>query len=147
MNKQKQNLFIFLTCFFLSLSLSLFSRRADALEKISAEKCNIGSFDFRKMGIEIITFELLQSRYYNVISLEQLMEQSTSAKGAVFVLYNVARLETILSHFNDNVQNGVYEELPQLKDIHFELLKEEVNPIDYSTLFNYNFIRNPFHNL
>lgn len=96
------------------------------MERISAEKCNIGSYDFPKLGIEIVSFELLQSRYSSVVSLEQLMEQSTTAKGAVFVLYNVARLETILTAFDEQVRKGFYEKLPDLDTIDFGLLKEEV---------------------
>lgn len=96
------------------------------MEKISTEKCNIPSYDFRKLGIEIVTFELLQSRYSNVICLEQLTEQSTTAKGAVFILYNIARLETILSTFDERVKKGYYRELPKLDEVNFDLLKEEV---------------------
>lgn len=46
--------------------------------------------------------------------------------GASFILYNSARIETILRKFNEKVEVGYYNMLPELSDINFGLLCEEV---------------------
>lgn len=47
--------------------------------------------------------------------------------GAAFILYNSARLESLLRRFDEKVENGDYEGLPPLDSINFTLLDEEVS--------------------
>lgn len=110
---------------------SLCRQRAVMVEQIANEKGNSIKYDCRKLAFEIVGFELLQSRVANVIALDQMTDHSTTVKGANFVLYNVARLETILSTFDAQVDNGYYAKLPALSAIDFKLLKEEVIAIGF----------------
>lgn len=96
------------------------------MEEVSKEKTEAVSYDCNKFGADIVKFELLQTRYANIISLEQLVQSAASQKGAVFILYNVARLEKILDQFNERVQGGQYDRLPAIDDVDFSLLKDEV---------------------
>lgn len=82
--------------------------------------------DYVKLGAGIVAFDLLRTKYTNVIQLDQLIAQSTTSKGAAFILYNVARLQTILHSFDEQVSSGTYAKLPPLDQIDFNLLKEEV---------------------
>lgn len=45
--------------------------------------------------------------------------------GASFILYNSARIETLLRTFEERVQQSTYEQLPALDDINLSLLNEE----------------------
>lgn len=97
-----------------------------AESKYGSDKENHINYDFVKLGAGLTTFDLLRIKHTNVIQLEQLIAQSSTSKGAAFILYNVARLESILSVFDANVASGAYNKLPELDQIDFALLKEEV---------------------
>lgn len=47
--------------------------------------------------------------------------------GASFILYNSARIETLLSKYDHGVQTQFYPETPPLDRVDLALLKEEVN--------------------
>lgn len=94
--------------------------------KYGNEKENFILYDYVKLGAGIVTFDLLRTKHSNVIPLEQLIAQSTTSKGAAFILYNVARLQSILATFDEHVSSGSYAKLPALDQIDFTLLKEEV---------------------
>lgn len=49
-----------------------------------------------------------------------------SSKGANYILYNSARLETLLRTFAAQVDAGVYEPLPPLEKIDLSVLEDEV---------------------
>lgn len=49
-----------------------------------------------------------------------------SSKGANYILYNSARLETLLRTFQAQVNLGVYESLPPLDKIDLSVLEDEV---------------------
>lgn len=49
-----------------------------------------------------------------------------SSKGANYILYNSARLETLLRTFASHVNDGVYEPLPPLEKVDLSLLEDEV---------------------
>lgn len=52
-----------------------------------------------------------------------------SSKGANYILYNSARLETLLRTFASQVNEGVYEPLPSLEKVDLSLLEDEVRLI------------------
>lgn len=94
--------------------------------KYGTEKENFILYDYVKLGACIVTFDLLRTKHTNVIPLDQLIAQSSTSKGAAFILYNVARLQSILNTFDEQVSSGAYNKLPTLDQIDFSLLKEEV---------------------
>lgn len=94
--------------------------------KYGTEKPNLILYDYVKLGAGIVSFDLLRTRHTNVIPLDQLIAQSSTSKGAAFILYNVARLQSILSTFEEHVSSGAYNKLPTIDQIDFSLLKEEV---------------------
>lgn len=47
--------------------------------------------------------------------------------GAAFILYNSARLESLLRKFEEKVENGEYGKLPPIESIDFALLDEDVS--------------------
>ncbi|KAL7745194.1 hypothetical protein ACLKA6_008245 [Drosophila palustris] len=57
-----------------------------------------------------------------------------SSKGASYILYNSARLETLLRTFNAQVNAGVYEPLPPLETIDLSLLEDE---LDWQLIYGY----------
>lgn len=112
--------------------LFLFFRcRAMDMEKMAdmkygQEKENYILYDYMKLGAGIVAFDLLRTKHTNVIPLDQLIAQSSTSKGAAFILYNVARLQSILTTFDEHVSSGNFNKLPALDQIDFTLLKEEV---------------------
>jgi len=50
-----------------------------------------------------------------------------SSKGASYVLYNSARLETLMRTFASMVNAGVYEPLPPLGEIDLSILEDDVS--------------------
>lgn len=88
-------------------------------ENIVLDKC-------QKLGAAIVTFDLLKIKHFNAIDFEKLMTSTSTVKGAAFILYNVARLQTLLASFDQQVQRGFYDALPDFSQMNFSLLKEEV---------------------
>lgn len=88
-------------------------------ENVIIDKC-------QKLGTAIVTFDLLKIKHFNAIDFEKLMTGTTIIKGAAFILYNVARLQTLLASFDQLVSKGFYAPLPDFDTIDFRLLKEEV---------------------
>lgn len=95
------------------------------------EKC-------QKLGMAIVTFDLLKIKHFNAIDFEKVMTVKSTIKGAAFILYNVARLQTLLASFDHQVSRGCYAPLPHFEKVDFGLLKEEVR---YVSLFVYFFYR------
>lgn len=83
-------------------------------------------YDFTKLGQAVAIFELLKVKHGSPIPIGNAMRQSCSAKGAVFVLYNVARVQRVLITFNEKVADGYYAPLPEFDQIDVSLLREEV---------------------
>lgn len=81
-------------------------------------------YDFDKLGQAVAIFDLLKVKHANTIPITA--KQSCSAKGAVFILYNVARVQRVLTTFNEKVHSGYYIPLPDLDQIDVCELKEEV---------------------
>lgn len=105
--------------------------RSHAMEKMAELKYEnrqepFDGFDFRKLGAAIVTFDLLKVKYPTAIDFDSLVEKQSTVKGSAFILYNVARIQTLLEKFDTQVKNGFYDELPEINQIDFSLLKEEV---------------------
>lgn len=83
-------------------------------------------YDIEKLGQAVAIFDLLKIKHANPIPVGNVIKQSCSAKGAVFILYNVARVQRVLNTFNEKVASGYYSPLPELDQIDVSLLKEEV---------------------
>jgi arginyl-tRNA synthetase len=54
-----------------------------------------------------------------------------NVSGAVFILYNYARLATILRQFEEKVQLGYYPQLIPYEEVDFLLLSKEVSYISF----------------
>lgn len=63
--------------------------------------------------------------------------------GASFVLYNTARIATIIMKYNEKVSRGDYPNLPDIKNVDFSQLQEEVRIVfqnfELITLYFLNF--------
>ena len=61
--------------------------------------------------------------------------RDSATSSGVFVMYNCARLATLLRRFEQEVERGTYPPLPPVDEIKFELLREEVKfrRLPYST--------------
>lgn len=97
-------------------------------ENIIIDKC-------QKLGAAIVTFDLLKIKHFNAIDFEKLMAATSTIKGAAFILYNVARLQTLLASFDHQVSRGFYDPLPDFDKIDFGLLKEEVCLYAHTAVF------------
>lgn len=71
------------------------------------------------LGNGAATFDLLEVKFTSHIRADNF---STKA----FILYNSARLETLMHNFKAKIQEGYYPPLPHFDDIDLELLREEV---------------------
>ncbi|XP_038214257.1 DALR anticodon-binding domain-containing protein 3 [Zerene cesonia] len=87
----------------------------------------------RHLGESAVAFELLQIKPSSPVKI-QFDASSGSSKGAAFILYNCARLETIIKTFNEHVNDGRYPTLPKFEDIDFSLL---TNEDEWCLIFNY----------
>lgn len=88
-------------------------------ENAVVDKCN-------KLGAAIVTFDLMRIKHFNAIDSDKLMPATSATKSAAFVLYNFARLHTLLATFDRQVARGFYAPLPDFDEIDFGLLKTEV---------------------
>uniref|UniRef100_A0A1A9W8P2 DALR anticodon binding domain-containing protein n=1 Tax=Glossina brevipalpis TaxID=37001 RepID=A0A1A9W8P2_9MUSC len=76
-----------------------------------------------RLGSAAVTVDLLEVRHSSPVKIIRCGQGSS--KGASFILYNSARLESLLRSFDERVANGDYESLPPLNSINWELLNEE----------------------
>ncbi|XP_078597932.1 DALR anticodon-binding domain-containing protein 3-like isoform X2 [Branchiostoma floridae x Branchiostoma japonicum] len=90
------------------------------------------------MTAAAIKFELLFTSCQNIAKLDLSIKESREGpqdnKGGAFILYNCARLATLFKHYQEDVQAGVYPDLPDISSVDFSLLKEEE---EWELLFNY----------
>ncbi|XP_066283604.1 DALR anticodon-binding domain-containing protein 3-like [Branchiostoma lanceolatum] len=90
------------------------------------------------MTAAAIKFELLFTSCQNIAKLDLSIKESGEGpqdnKGGAFILYNCARLATLFKHYQEDVQAGVYPDLPDIGSVDFSLLKEEE---EWELLFNY----------
>lgn len=86
-----------------------------------------------RLGTAAVTVDLMEVRFSSPVQIIRSGKGST--KGAAFILYNSARLESLLRRFDEKVDNGDYEGLPPIDSIDFTLLDEEVSAIVNSVYF------------
>lgn len=79
-----------------------------------------------KLGRAASIVDLMEMKHSAPVGLATVPGLSSS-KGATFILYNSARLETLFRTFDQRVAAGVYQELPDIDEVDFSLLKEEVS--------------------
>lgn len=89
-------------------------------ENVIIDKC-------QKLGAATVTFDFMKIKHFNAIDFDKVMTTTSTIKGAAFILYNVARLQTLLASFDHKVSRGFYNPLPDFDQIDFGLLKEEVS--------------------
>ncbi|KAK3608097.1 hypothetical protein CHS0354_004754 [Potamilus streckersoni] len=85
-----------------------------------------------------IKFELLASTARNMVKLDLSHDIADGtlgdAGGGAFVMYNCARLSTLLSHFQESVDKGLYPSLPPIEEVDFSTLREQE---EWHLLFQY----------
>lgn len=80
-----------------------------------------------KLGNYAVTVDLLEVKISSPVSLNWNSCGNGSSKGASFILYNSARLKTLLENFDSKVKSGYYPKLPDFEEIDIGQLKEEVS--------------------
>lgn len=78
-----------------------------------------------RLGCADVTVSLLEVKHTSPVQIKTFGMGGT--KGALFLLYNSARLETILRTFEERIQYNEYDRQPEMKDIDWSLLSEEVS--------------------
>lgn len=115
-----------------------------AESKYGSNKENVVIDKCQTLGAAVVIFDLLKVKHYNAIDMEKLMKAtSPTVKGAAFILYNVARLQTLLAAFDQQVAKGFYAPLPPFDQIDFGLLKTEVRL--FACLFIFDLVSMLFH--
>ncbi|XP_028025857.1 DALR anticodon-binding domain-containing protein 3-like isoform X1 [Bombyx mandarina] len=77
------------------------------------------------LGESAVVFELLQTRPSSAVKINMNCSLMGSSKGASFILYNCARLETIIRTYNERISEGTYPSLPDFNETDFTLLTHE----------------------
>uniref|UniRef100_W8C8L5 DALR anticodon-binding domain-containing protein 3 n=1 Tax=Ceratitis capitata TaxID=7213 RepID=W8C8L5_CERCA len=78
-----------------------------------------------RLGAAAVTVDLMEVRHSSPVQIIRSGKGST--RGAAFILYNSARLESLLRKFEEKVENGEYGKLPPIESIDFALLDEDVS--------------------
>lgn len=92
--------------------------------RVSQEKVLINLVN--ELGKAAVTVDLLEVKHSSPVGLSTIVGHSSS-KGAAFILYNSARLETLFRTYNQKVESGYYQKLKEFFDDSVCHLKEEVN--------------------
>lgn len=82
----------------------------------------------RKMAEASIIFELLSIKPSRPVFINIHKEEGrslTNTKGASFILYNTARIASIIEKYNKGASSGEYPNLIEVKDVDFSLLDDE----------------------
>lgn len=72
----------------------------------------------QRLGESAAKLDLLEVKHSSALKL-------TGDPKKAFILYNSARMETLLEKFAEKEQEGYYEKLPKIEDIDFSHLKED----------------------
>lgn len=78
-----------------------------------------------QIGTAAVTIDLLEVKHSSPVQIVRNAKGST--RGASFILYNSARLETLLRTFESRSREGFYVPLPELQSISWDLLNKEVS--------------------
>ncbi|XP_073829415.1 DALR anticodon-binding domain-containing protein 3 [Musca autumnalis] len=76
-----------------------------------------------RLGTAAVTVDLLEVKHTSPVQIIRNGQGST--KGASFLLYNSARLESLLRTFEERIERRSYEPTPEISDIDWNLLNEE----------------------
>lgn len=87
-----------------------------------------------KLGLAAVSIDLLEVKHTSPVQINRTGQGCT--KGVSFILYNSARLETLLRIFDAAVQSGNYSRLPKLEEIDFNLLNGNE---EWQLIFSYIF--------
>lgn len=87
----------------------------------------------QRLGSAAATVDLLEVKHTSPVRIIRNGQGST--KGASFILYNSARLETILRTFQERIDKGDYDPLPSIDLIQWDLLNEEVRTKSVNNYF------------
>lgn len=128
-----------------------YARMSESVEEIS----NKDELRLTTIARSILTFELLGFRPSRSVVLGGNKEEENPncrIKAGAFVLYNVARIETILRTFKERQASGLYPDNFNIDDVDFGILQSEVNTFNYSNdslqiLNNYIFYKQQEWNL
>ncbi|KAF5275873.1 hypothetical protein FQR65_LT04112 [Abscondita terminalis] len=113
-----------------SIDMRLMAEHKYGLRVIS----NVGWQEmFNKLGKAAVAIELLQIKTNRPVVCK-LNDPSSCSKGASFILYNCARLSTLLKEFEKKVEANIYPGLPRFDDIDFALLTQ---PEEWELLYVY----------
>lgn len=109
--------------------------KINELEELNQEKyfemeeCSLNKKNLLKnMALAEVTFELLATKPSRPVFIghKSTADRSmTNTKGASFVLYNTARIATIIEKYNVKRLKGEYPNLPDVNDVDFSMLQEE----------------------
>ncbi|XP_017784536.1 PREDICTED: DALR anticodon-binding domain-containing protein 3 isoform X2 [Nicrophorus vespilloides] len=86
---------------------------------------------FAKLGSAAVIIEMLQNRPNNCTTIDI---NNHYIKNASFILYNCARLSTLLKEFEKRVSENVYPPLIDIDEINFSLLEQ---PEEWELLYVY----------
>lgn len=78
----------------------------------------------KKLGNAAATLDMIEVKHSSALKLNSNPKQA-------FILYNSARIETLISTFEDMVKQNYYPALPNLNDVNLELLAE---PLEWELL-------------
>lgn len=79
----------------------------------------------KRLGAAAVIVDLAGVRHQTAATLVR--NGLGSSKGASYILYNSARLETLLRTFQNQVTAGVYDPLPPLEEIDLSVLEDDVS--------------------
>lgn len=80
----------------------------------------------RKLGNASVTVDLLEVKYTSRVTLSLTNHAGGTSRGAAFIMYNSARIETLCDKFDGCVRQGYYPEMPDFENIDVTLLTDEV---------------------
>ncbi|XP_017113263.1 DALR anticodon-binding domain-containing protein 3 [Drosophila elegans] len=96
-----------------------------------AGMCNLDTL-MKRLGAAAVIVDLFEVRHASAACVVR--NGMGSSKGASYILYNSARLETLLRTFAAQVNAGVYEPLPPLGEIDLSVLADDM---DWQLIYGY----------
>ncbi|EDV32871.1 uncharacterized protein Dana_GF21913 [Drosophila ananassae] len=95
-----------------------------------AGSCSLDTL-MRRLGEAAVIVDLFSVRHASAACVVR--NGMGSSKGASYILYNSARVETLLRSFDSQVAAGVYDPLPPLEEIDLSILEDEM---DWQLIFS-----------
>nr|XP_017029249.1 DALR anticodon-binding domain-containing protein 3 isoform X2 [Drosophila kikkawai] len=116
------------------LELRTTHMRQVAIHRNGIRQSGISNMDtlMKRLGSAAVIVDLASVRHQSAVTLVR--NGLGSSKGASYILYNSARLETLLRTFNDQVKAKVYDPLPPLEEIDLSILEDD---LDWEIIYGY----------